>query len=331
MYEIKCEICNQIFKSEHKGREKGNLIKHLKLLHLDVTPKEYYTKYHCNGIVPKCKCGCGIDTQYYKFKYFLYVSDHKNYDKINNNGQNINLRKSRIKFSDLDFRLKSKNLEKIELKKYFDKFNTTKYSLDEIAKELNIDKRTMKKFWIELEISSKKEIETLCKKTKYLGILESVKNRKITDNTLNEIMLFLEDCKERQTISQVKYLLKIEHSERNILKSLQFKYGDEIFKHLKLGSSSGLEYDFYFILKFYFGGRIKSKFVLENKYYDYILDNKILIELDGTHWHSSESAKANDKYKDELALKYNYQIIRIDELNIKNIETLNSIIELSKK
>ena len=85
-----------------------------------------------------------------------------------------------------------------------------------------------------------------------------------------------------------------------------------------------LELDFYFILKWYFGNNVKHHFVIENKIYDYLIDD-LLIELDGTFWHKEEKIIENDKYKNKLALNYGYKIYRVKEEEIYNISTIDKI------
>ena len=56
-----------------------------------------------------------------------------------------------------------------------------------------------------------------------------------------------------------------------------------------------------------------------------------MIELDGSYWHSSEEAKENDKYKNGLAIKNGFQILRINENNIKDINILIKIKNIADK
>jgi len=109
------------------------------------------------------------------------------------------------------------------------------------------------------------------------------------------------------------------------LRKLKEKFGDEVLSYFKLGGQSNLEIDFFNVLRFYYGNRIKLSHRIENRYYDYIIDDILLIEVDGTYWHSFEKSKINDKYKDELAIKYGYQLLRISEKEIKELKILQKI------
>lgn len=71
-----------------------------------------------------------------------------------------------------------------------------------------------------------------------------------------------------------------------------------------------------------------EQYKLEKKYYDFYLPrSNTLIECDGNYWHSFEDAKKNDLFKNCLAIKNGYQIIRFTETMInKNIEQIKKII-----
>lgn len=51
-------------------------------------------------------------------------------------------------------------------------------------------------------------------------------------------------------------------------------------------------------------------------FYDFAFDN-VLVEVDGTYWHSRSEAKARDAYKDALALAHGFIVVRVKEENLK--------------
>lgn len=109
--------------------------------------------------------------------------------------------------------------------------------------------------------------------------------------------------------------------------NLTFK--DELIRLSKIHKKSWSSYsskkekDLGDILKYYFGSKnVNMQFRLENKKYDFLLYNRILVEFDGTYWHSRSESKINDKIKTDLAKKYNYKLIRIKEEDAKNILVL---------
>ena len=57
-----------------------------------------------------------------------------------------------------------------------------------------------------------------------------------------------------------------------------------------------------------------------------ILKQKIAIEVDGTHWHSSKEAKKRDRFKDYMLRREGWKVIRIKEEEIDNLDGLLSSI-----
>ena len=329
MYNIKCEICDSYFDSKYKGREKQKLVKHLKSKHKNISIEDYYVKYYLNGIKPKCACGCGNYLEFHKFKYLKYISDHKNYVPVSKETKEkikIGTEKYRI----IDYKLKKSGLTKKILIQYFNKFKNLEITLNDIQSKLNTDKRTITSYWKELNISNRKEILSISEKTKYIKFINSVEKRKINDDELEDIVVFLEDYPHRISISEIKTRLGLSYSVKQIMNKLKEKYGNDfIKKYLKIGATSNIELDFYFILKWYFGDKVIHQFQLEGKYYDYLIED-LLIELDGFYWHKEKKVKENDKFKDNLALKYNYKILRINENDVKNIDTILKIKKILK-
>ena len=327
MYKIDCKICGKSFESEYNGPEKSNLSKHVKNYH-NINKEDYLIKYYYDGAQPKCACGCGKDVRCYKFSFLKYISDHKNYVPMSDE-QKLRWLKTKKENLTIEKKLQSKGLSEDILKYYFERFKNIEISLLDIQRDLKVDKRTITSYWYELNITTPQEFINISKRSKYIGIRKSAFDRKITEDEIIEIMLLFEESKEKITLDQIKCKLNLKYSIRTIYNTIKNKFGKDLLnKYLKLGGTSNLESDFYFVLRFYFGNRIRSKFVIENKIYDYILDNKYLIELDGDYWHSSDLAKENDIYKNNLAIKFGYNIIRIKESEVKNIDILKKINEI---
>ena len=57
-----------------------------------------------------------------------------------------------------------------------------------------------------------------------------------------------------------------------------------------------------------------------------ILDQKIAIEVDGTHWHSSKKAKKRDRFKDYMLKREGWKVIRIKEEEVDSLDSLLSSI-----
>jgi very-short-patch-repair endonuclease len=50
---------------------------------------------------------------------------------------------------------------------------------------------------------------------------------------------------------------------------------------------------------------------IEGKFFDFKLENNILIEVDGEYWHNYPNGTDKDKEKNEIAKRNNYKLIRI--------------------
>lgn len=72
---IKCLICEKEFEKEVLAR---HIAKKHKILY-----KDYYLKYVCNNVVPKCKCGCGKETNWNIFykRFTEYRKGHSSFGK----------------------------------------------------------------------------------------------------------------------------------------------------------------------------------------------------------------------------------------------------------
>lgn len=60
-----------------------------------------------------------------------------------------------------------------------------------------------------------------------------------------------------------------------------------------------------------YGIKLDRSYYVSGKYYD-LRYKKLLIESDGSHWHSSKKATRNDKYKDRLASSNGYTLLRFN-------------------
>lgn len=144
------------------------------------------------------------------------------------------------------------------------------------------------------------------------------------------VYLFLSNNKNKYTLKEVIDKFELDVTELVLFKRLKEEFEEEKIKELlKFGLSSKPEIEFYNILRFYFNKDVKKSFKLEGKFYDYIINNTLLVEFDGEYWHSLLKNKINDKSKDEIALKNNYKIFRVKEKEAKDINILLKIKKLA--
>lgn len=332
MYKIKCLIDGEIFEHELKGKEKWMLRNYIKRRY-NISYEEYILKFFHKNIHPECACGCKNLVKFHKGKFLKYYKDHKN--KIGNDIKSIEKAREKIKlYNSLEKRLERLGTTKEKIKEYYEKYINFKIDYETIKKETGIDIRTFKKYCIEFNFIE--NIESFKRITKKHQFFWSDKNNKIggrkniEEETLVNIKYFLEKNKNKYTLKEIINKFELDYTPLVLQKRLIESFGKEYIENLlKLGISSKSEVEYYNILKFFFGEEIKKDFKLEGKRYDYILNDKILIEFDGDYWHSLLRNIKRDKEKDKIAIRNGYKIFRIKESESKNIEILIKLKKIS--
>ena len=328
MYKIKCLIDGREFSHEFPGIEKKMLTKYIKEKY-ELTFEEYILKYEYYNISPLCACGCGIKTKFNKGVFFKYFSNHKNNIKQTIKTKN-KIKQSKLVNNTLQLRLKRLGINQDLIQKSYNDFCEFKINFTDLEKKLTLDKRTLKKYWLEFDLINDKEVfNRICKKHQYYWQNKNNKaggRKNIDDEILLNTYLFLKKEKNKYTLKEVIEKFEIDTTELVLYKRLKENFGKEIMDELlRLGISSKPEVEFYNVLKYFFGNDLKKSFRLEGKVYDFILKNKLLIEFDGEYWHSLLKNIDNDKLKDDIAVRNGYKIFRVKDSQSKDIEILNKI------
>ena len=55
-----------------------------------------------------------------------------------------------------------------------------------------------------------------------------------------------------------------------------------------------------------------------------LVDKKIIIEVDGTHWHKGKKKQKKDRFRDYVLKRSGWETIRIPENDIDNLDSLLS-------
>jgi len=312
---------------------KRKLETHLKNVH-NITKVEYILKYFYNNIRPTCFCGCGMFTNInHSWEFNKYYQDHKNKMAIPNDVRNkisIGLLKHNKITHDY---IKEKGLTEEDLKKYFDMYRKPEINQLKLKNICGIDFRTLSRYWIALEICDRSELKQLAKMHKYSLKYEFFENKNIVlidENILTEIYLLLSKTynnKELYTLDKIISDFNLNISKYILYKRLCEKFGqDSINLFLGTKNSSKPENNFYFVLCYFFGKKnIKRQFKLNQKVYDFLLFDKILIEFDGEYWHSFDKNKKNDEIKDKIAMENGYIIFRVKDKIANKIENFIKI------
>lgn len=326
-----CKECNiEIEGYNNRNNECRLFYKHLKDVH-NITNKEYIIKYNYNGIEPICNCGCGNKVKFTKGRFLKYFYDHKNKMPVSKESIEKSLQ-TRIKNGTLSmqYRLNKLSMNEPELIEYYNEFMKFKISLRKISENTGLDKRTIRKYWKELKlINDIEQFKRVCRKHQGYWT-DSIRNIKIDDYEkvlieLPNIINFIKTSKNKHTLGEIIRIFDLNVKPNFLYKELIDNYDDSIDKYIKFHNSSSSEIEFYNVLRYYFSNKVKRQYKLENRTFDFILGDKILIEYDGIYWHSADSVKLNDKYKDNLAINNGFIIIRVSETNSKDIETLVKI------
>jgi len=319
---INCKICNKEFDLNIK------LTYHIKNEH-NLNKKEYVILTKYSGQHPVCECGCGEKVNWNDKKgFYRFILDHSKFKQ-----KELIKKQRESDYYDINKKLKRYELNTEILKKYYNDYCEMKISMSNIIKEIKIDKRTLYKWWNELNFIDNKDTFKRINK-KHQGYWSN-KNKKILVNELEilNIFSFMSNNPNLFTITNLKTKFNIKETKYVLYKQLCDTFGkDKINSLVKLGNSSKPEMNLYFILSYYFGSKnITKQFRLENKYFDFKLGDKILIEYDGDYWHSTENAKKNDKIKNDIALNNGYILFRVKEKESKDLEILLKINKLWKK
>ena len=228
----------------------------------------------------------------------------------------------------MDRVLMTVNISRDAIIDYFNKWTSYEMNSSMISEKIGIDWRTIRGYWINLDLADKEDIKRISKKhqTMWSDVYGNAGGRKhIIDETLVDICTFMEKNKGKYTLSEIKSKFSIKHSALILYKRLKERFGENTIKNLlKLGNSSKTETEFLNVLGYYFSN-LDKQYPIEGKFFDAKLGDKILIEFDGEYWHSLERAKINDKEKNEIAKKNGFTLIRVKDSESKNIEILIKI------
>jgi len=331
MYKIVCKECGQIFESELLGKEKHKLIWHIKRKH-KLTPESYVLNHEHGGIKPRCACGCRHQVTFRHFKFLKFYKDHKNHTKMSEDVKEKmrEIYRSRSKVYDFEKLNKSKE----DLKKYYDLYGMPDYNQQKISNVSGIDFRTISKYWIFLGIATHDEILELSRKHKFFWSNQGEKNGayvRIEDDILLDCYSYLKNNPKKITIRKLKSIFNLKQTKLMIYTRLWEKFGKkEIDDLITSGLASKPEMEFGYVLQYYFGvDNVKKQFKIKTKFFDFLLFGKLIVEYDGSYWHSIEKNKANDKEKDLLAVQSGYILFRVKEDDAQKIDTLVKIKEMT--
>jgi len=234
--------------------------KHLKMEH-KLSVEDYLVKYELNGKHPKCMCGCGEDV------HLSHGWTWNKYSKDSHVGKIIS-----DESSELRKKIVESNKTKFDLKTYYSTrydinsielsakdFLSKEYTLSDLENKYKIDKRTLHKLWLALELVTPEQYNKVITFNKYN--ISSEKRSMIENNSesvFTKLYLILREHPQKYNIYSLieeynkSATDKIINHASNVYKNLRKLYGDEIDIYFSKGYHSSEEFRFYDILTFYF-------------------------------------------------------------------------------
>ncbi len=322
-----CLECGEVFNKDTSSKNFLSFSNHLKKEH-NISNEEYYRKHYLKDGESICACGCGNKTRFHKGKYLKYYSNHKNF-VVQTNETLSKIKKSKEKYNNITNLLEKSGITIDDLINSYNKFINLEKPISVLAKDLTIDFRTLKNYWLKSGLIENKEIfKRVCLKsqTKWLNIPLTPNDNiiKLLNSKLYLIKEVLKDNK-KVTLNQINSVIGLKLNKNYLGWFLKENLTSSELKKVMFIKHSQIEIDFLNILKFYFGNSVLGSFELGGKIFDYKLGKNILIELDGEYWHSAEGAKSNDKIKNEIAKTNGFVLIRVSDKHVKSLDFLNNL------
>lgn len=347
MEKLICKECGKEFEYKKMSACKAQLSQHIRIEH-NMSLLDYIVKHEYGGIRPKCPCGCGHELSLRgsgnRWEFNKYYADtcYGNLVKSANDEINNQIRHNSKKDFDL-VKYYEEHYNRETYQEAFNMLNTKKFSLTDVAKNYQIDKRTLKKVWLSLKICTNEELTNLLDYTKYhLSSINYPTNFEQNENILSWMYKMITLHPGIYTIHSLIKKYNECHKENpcksfdeTVAKSLYKVYGDEIDIYLACGYHSSEEYIFYQILNFYipeYRCKIGKRFILDGGYiyYDFLIGSTLLIEYDSTGKFHQEEVYEKDIKKENFAKENGYDFLRLTKNDIEKIETLYKIRKILK-
>lgn len=328
--ENKCRICELEFNKKTDNENYRSFCNHIKNKH-NLNNEEYYLNYYLDGKPILCACGCGNKTKFHKGKFFKYYSNHKNYIKPSEETLNKIL-KTKKEQNNIMSLINKSNLTLDMLTDSYDKFIKLEKPISVLSKELSIDFRTLKSYWLKLGLIKNLEgFKRICLQSKTKWMVNPIKPNDDVLIILKENLFLIKkelEFKTKITFNEIISLIGVDINKNFLSFFLKENLTSSELKKVKFIKNSQIELDFLNVLKFYFGKSVQHSFDLDNKNFDYKLGKNILIELDGEYWHSKEDVKNNDIIKNKIAKDNGFILIRVNDKHVKKIEFINKLKKL---
>lgn len=323
MFSYTCKICGEKFSHEKDAYAIRKFVQHIGEEH-QLSKKEYIVQYELNGNIPLCACGCGTPVEIAKGwnKWNKYYADHKNYDTVSQEARDKLKEAAKRKLDQGDF----DDIPVPILEKSLKDFKRG-LSLADIELIYGFDRRTIRRNWISRKIITEEEIKELSLVTKYSGPKKRSTRLKLGETFFEDVHEFIINNKYRYTINEINRIFGFKLKHVSLVSGLKDKYGDEIFDYVIFGQKSKEEVYYLQLLQFFFGKKnVKLGYSVESRIFDSLIYNNILLEYDGSYYHSTEEQLLHDQEKTKIAKQNGYRLLRVNENSSKSLFPLIKII-----
>lgn len=343
MESIVCKECGKVFEYPKLSSAKGQLKRHIREAH-GMSILDYVVKHEYAGKRPVCPCGCGHELNLSqngdRWKFTKYYADTCYGNLVRSCNDEILKQYKETHKRDFDVvRYYEATYDRKTYEEAYKMLLSKRFSLTDVSKSYCIDKRTLKKVWLALKITTVEELNDILDYTKYnLSILNRNECAMNDDDVISWVYNYIKKFPGKCTPHSLAKLYNSAHPDNQttktpetIAKALYKLYGDEVDLYLANGLHSSEEYQFYKILCFYIPEyRIKlgKKFITENGYYfyDIIIGSRLLIEYDSDgFFHSSDEETKKDLEKEKFAKENGYAFLRLNKSDILDINTVKKI------
>jgi very-short-patch-repair endonuclease len=174
--------------------------------------------------------------------------------------------------------------------------------------------------------------EQFRKNNKDLILQRQLKRLNLTEEKIKQIFEEYRDTNETLASLQQKYnvdkrvlkkyFLKFEACSEEELSKISFN------KKYKNATSVGEETLYVLLCNLYGKERVKRQHNISFYYYDFIVDDKLIIEYDGFYWHNL--VKNNDNIKTNLAISSGYTLYRVREDRNREVNFLKEIQQIEE-
>ena len=236
MEKLICKECGKIFEYEKMSSCRAQLSRHLIIEHT-MSIEDYIVKHEYGGVHPKCPCGCGNNLALKKdgWRFNMYYADTC-YGNLVKQSNAVLMKHTKTCMSNFDIiKYYEKHYDRKTYQEAFDLLKSKQFTLTDIAKTYQLDKRTMKKVWLALKMTTPEELTEMLEYNKYkMPVLSNSATCYTNDELMTWCYNLIKSFPGKYTPNSLNKAYneahkenKTSHSGYTLVKGLYKIYGDE--------------------------------------------------------------------------------------------------------